>query len=351
MKYLYDCFHDSISAKINNNGGVLIGETTFHPVEILKSDDEAYENEYLNWRDTTWLPLQMSRLNTILKIDNNEMRFHDLNNALMENRLVPFIGSGMSAPSGLPVWSDFLYSLGCQSRINLDYLTILLSANRYEEAADKITSLMPRMLFDEQVEQKLRLLDSYLINGPINHLPELFQSIVITTNLDNLLELLYQSRGADFSHVIIGDEIRQSGNLSMSSNSFLLKLHGDCFSATNRVLTKADYDNAYNQNTLCMQELGKIFYDRQILFLGCSLEKDRILDFFEQIAKNNDNLLRHYCFLQHPGSNNDRIDREHFLTEHGIFPIWYNGDHNESIEALFVGMLQAIGKLEYVKIN
>jgi len=39
------------------------------------------------------------------------------------------------------------------------------------------------------------------------------------------------------------------------------------------------------------------------------------------------------------------VEREHFLTERNIFPIWYDGDHSTDVEALLVALMDDLGKL------
>jgi hypothetical protein len=63
------------------------------------------------------------------------------------------------------------------------------------------------------------------------------------------------------------------------------------------------------------------------------------------VASVDPGMPKHYAFLKIPGNADKLREREHFLTERDVFPIWYPGDHNESIQALFVGMLQHIGRL------
>ena len=47
---------------------------------------------------------------------------------------------------------------------------------------------------------------------------------------------------------------------------------------------------------------------------------------------------KHYAFLAKPRTDADRIGRENFLTERGIYPIWYELPHNEAIVALLDGL-------------
>jgi type I restriction enzyme, S subunit len=78
-----------------------------------------------------------------------------------------------------------------------------------------------------------------------------------------------------------------------------------------------------------------------LLFLGCSLGPDRTIQLVAEIAKSDKNMPKHYALLALPDTDDVRVDRENFLTERGIYPIWYDGGHDESITALLAGLLDA----------
>ena len=47
---------------------------------------------------------------------------------------------------------------------------------------------------------------------------------------------------------------------------------------------------------------------------------------------------KHFALLPLPVSDPARVGRN-FLTERGIYPIWYDAPHDESIRALLAGLL------------
>ncbi len=47
---------------------------------------------------------------------------------------------------------------------------------------------------------------------------------------------------------------------------------------------------------------------------------------------------RHYAFLREPDNDVERIDRENFLAQENIFPLWYDSPHDEAIMALLDGL-------------
>jgi hypothetical protein len=64
----------------------------------------------------------------------------------------------------------------------------------------------------------------------------------------------------------------------------------------------------------------------------------------KEVADADKNMPRHYAFLQRPKASKI-VEREHFLTERNIFPIWYDGDHSTDVEALLVGLMEDLNKL------
>lgn len=345
MEFLRSMFEEQIELQKDEDGNAVIGETVFSPVAILKADADAYEDEFTRWKNERWLPDQNDLLKQILSIHANRNRFTDLCLTLKNSQLIPLVGSGMSVPTGLQSWSGFLRSIRQHSSITEMELEELLSASAYEEAADLLVSAMPSRLFDERIEHDLRIENPYKICGAIMFLPELFDKLILTTNLDDLLERMYELRGRRFSHVLSGRTIGEYRRVKATSERLLLKFHGDCRSRDGRVLGKTEYNGAYVIGSPVREELTTIYRTHSILCVGCSLNPDRTIGLLAEAAKIDPGMPKHYAFLRHPNDAEALQKREHFLTDRDIFPIWYSGDHNESIQALFVGMMQYLRRL------
>lgn len=125
----------------------------------------------------------------------------------------------------------------------------------------------------------------------------------------------------------------------------LLKLHGDCKSREGRILSVAEYEESYAPGAPIFEELSGIYRNQSILCLGCSMNGDRTVTLLGKIAEMDEGIPKHYAFLKHPDDEAILLEREHFLTECDIFPIWYNGDHDESLTALLVGLARHKGAI------
>jgi hypothetical protein len=345
MDFLKSAFEEQLELRTTKDGNVVIGGTPFTAVAILKADPDAYIEEFRAWLNDVWLPRQFAALEEILRIHGNRKRFADLCATLKNGELIPLVGSGMSMPTGLPGWASFLRAIRHHSSMLENELEELLSQWAYEEAVEQLAAAMPGRLFDERIEHDLRIENPGEICGAVMFLPELFDKLVLTTNLDDLLETMFEVRGRRFSHVLHGRTIGEYRKVKANSERVLLKFHGDCRASGGRVLGKAEYDEAYANGSPVREELTTIYRIHSLLCMGCSLNPDRTVGLLAEVAKIDSAMPKHYAFLQHPKKPDILLEREHFLTERDIFPIWYGGDHDESIQALFVGMLQYMGKL------
>jgi SIR2-like protein len=340
-------FEEQIKFRLQNGtpleGSVFIGETEFLPVETLQEDEDGYQSEFNAWLGEVWVPEQEDRRNQILKLHANAKRYADLCDAVARRQVVPLVGSGMSAPSGLPTWSDLLRKIRAFTKIDPMMLEDLLVASAFEEAADLIASATNPNLLNERVEHELRVDDPVVIDGAVRLLPATFPDLVITTNLDDVLEQHYRRCGVEFNEVLPGKDISRYRGMKTPAQRFLLKLHGDCRRAETRVLRRGEYEAAYAPGSVVREELALLYRTNHLLFLGCSLGPDRTVRLIAEVATSDKSMPKHFALLPLPGSDPARVERENFLSERGIYPIWYDGPHDESICALLAGMLDVAG--------
>ena len=244
----------------------------------------------------------------------------------------------MSVRSGLPTWAEFLRKARGFTKCSSSALEKLIEASAFEEAADLLADNTNPRLLAERVEHDLRIDDYSVINGAVCLLPGLFLNLVITTNLDCVLERLYELCNAPFGYILSGKDIAAYRRIKDPKGQFLLKLHGDCERQESRVLLSSEYWEAYSPNSPVREELTLLYQQHSLLFLGCSLGPDRTVSLIKHVAERDVNMPRHYAFLSIPENDADRITREDFLTRRGIFPIWYDFPHDEAITALLDGL-------------
>lgn len=349
MKAVYALFEEALTASINADGDIEFpfGETALTPVAVLKTDSTAYQDEFRAWLNDVWLEDHRRRLERLLKLYGNYRRFHSLVEAFRSECVIPAVGSGMSKSSGFPLWQEFIHQLRSFTAVSEPEIDSMLIAGRYEEAVDRIAAEAGRHLFDERIEQSLRVIDPASITGPVRLLPALFPKIALSTNLDDVLETAYAAVDQRFDEVLIGPRIEQYRRLTTSSKRVLLKIHGDCHQTEGRVLGVAEYDATYASNAPTRESLALICRSRVLLWMGCSLGADRTVALMKEVVAGDASTPRHYAFLPLPKDDSLRVAREKSLAERKIFPIWYDDQEDDdiSIQSLLVGLLDRSGKL------
>lgn len=350
MKAVYALFEEALTASINADGNIEFpfGGTPFTPVAVLQSDSKAYQIEFHGWLNDVWLEDHRRRLERLLKLHGNNGRFHSLLEAFRSEYVIPAVGSGMSRSSGFPLWRDFIHQLRSFTSVSKSDIDRMLAAGQYEEAVDRIAAEAGRHLFDERIEQSLRVVDPTSISGPVRLLPALFPKLALSTNLDDVLEIAYAAAEQRFDEVLVGPRVGQYPRLATSNKRVLLKIHGDCHQTEGRVLGVAEYETAYAANAPTRESLASICRSRVLLWMGCSLGVDRTVALMREVVSGDASTPRHYAFLPLPKDDSLRVGRERCLAERKIFPIWYDNEEDDdvSILSLLVGLLDRSGKLD-----
>lgn len=323
--------------ELNAEGVIDIRGIEFARDQVLFTlDKDAYNDIFNEWlNDYKLRKLEQGR--NILKLHSNQSRFHKLKSIFEQNQIIPFIGAGLSLPTGLPLWRDFLVKVQNESSINQEVFSSLLDKREFEEAAQLLDEHCATHLQEQLDNEYGKYLKPEEIEGVICRLPEFFpNSSIVTTNYDSLLKIIYESNNKSFAHYLIGLNAMEFSRLLSSDQRVLLQLHGTHTTKAKRILTVDEYNRHYNENNTISNCIYQLF-SRSILFLGCSLSVDRTIKTLQEIVseKGSDNLARHYAFLSlDKMSDADRIKRQEELAKANIFPIWYDDDHDECIEAL-----------------
>ena len=348
MKCLHRIFREALADESNCTfkDGVLniLGER-FTPNEIIelaaKEDgtNRVFDNLFENWL-SDWKTQQCGEADNILEEFEQQERFQRLVETHKNGLLVPFVGAGLSIPSGYPSWTAFLHKVRKETTVSEDDLNELLTAGQYEEAAQRLADAL-RAGFNEALENCFAV--THNISGAVGLLPYLFTGPVITTNFDTVLERAYNDAGNAFTLTLSGADSKRYRITSREHPHLLLKLHGQADDCRGRVLTVREYDTHYADD-MTLTNTVKLLYDRNnFLFIGCSLGVDRLLISCKaHVAEiGHDNLPKHYAFLPAPERHEERIARKAQLADYHIYPIWYSGDHDASITALLIKLHEA----------
>ncbi|HHB1579572.1 TPA: SIR2 family protein [Vibrio parahaemolyticus] len=340
IDYLRTQFND----ELNSDGDVVeIAGSEFERCEILNGlEPDTYELAFNEWLAEKRERL-LEKADEILGMYDNQGRFDQLVRVHKAGNLVPFVGAGISIPSGYPSWTAFLYKCCEESGIAESELNQLLSDGLYEEAAQLLHDDMTSPVFNELLDTTFDVERD--IEGAIHYLPYLFNDKhVLTTNFDTVLERVYESKekAFDAGSVKSGRSLVEVARTLQTKPRSLIKIHGTCNQVTDRVLLHSEYVTAYQNSGDVSNFFERVIFRDALLFLGASLSSDRTIKKMEELVteKGHDSLPRHYAFLELKDGEN-RIERKRMLARANIFPIWYaEGEHDESIEALLYKLMK-----------
>lgn len=181
---------------------------------------------------------------------------------LQENKLVIFVGAGVSMNCGLPSWNGLIDEFSTYLGINKG------NGNSY---TSEETLLIPQIFYDEFGKIKYYEILNKVFKKELSchkihdYLKELSPNYIITTNYDTLIEKKLNEGIKKY------DVITREKDLAYSQrDKMIIKMHGDL---TNRnvVLKKDDYDNYENNFPLITTFVKSLFTTNTILFIGYSL--------------------------------------------------------------------------------
>lgn len=337
MDFLIPAFHEELKDESRcyvEDGRVFIGGKYWTPEEILKliSEETHREifNEWIEERKENLIQIADDFLNEFDQID----RFNKLKQTYKNNAVIPFVGAGLSEPSGYPMWTPFLKTLQKHSGISENQILERFSKGEYEEAAQDLSdSLGPA--FNEELENAFGIKRD--LNGSVQFLPLIFNGPVITTNYDNVLKRVYEQQSKSFEETIPGYLATDIVKHLAAGDRVLIMLHGKAMTGSGRVLTMSEYNEHYVKGDVINTVISSVC-TKTLLFLGCSLSVDRTLTAMKNYAeqKGHANVARHYAFLPTPDTQELRNEKRKKLADSNIYPIWYSGgDHDQAIEAFF----------------
>lgn len=203
---------------------------------------------------------------------------NQLKRAMEQNKLIVFIGAGVSASAGLPLWKDIVcktlenpdISKGLDFKVALEkeILTPL-------EVLDKIKYQNRKTVYKTFEEETF----SESTNDIYIKLKEISKKF-ITTNYDQLLEKNTSIQKIDTTSAFNLQKIDEV-------DSFILKIHGCRTAIDNAVIFSSDYDDLYKSNRtlggLANFQLTKLISSHSCLFLGYSLSDHFLTDLFNSL--------------------------------------------------------------------
>ncbi len=181
--------------------------------------------------------------------------------AIDRNKLVVFVGAGVSMNSGLPSWSglikQFALSMDIDSNKDFnseDYLRIA----QYYYNQRGMKEYYDAIIKEFDVSLNPNLIHEYILRMLPHH--------IVTTNYDDLLEQAVEN------NILFYDTVCQDCDLPYTPNGrLLIKMHGD-LKLKNIVLKEDDYLMYSNNFRLIETFIKSLFANYTVLFIGYSLQ-------------------------------------------------------------------------------
>ena len=273
--------------------------------------------------------------------------------AVNEDRLVLFVGNGLSRLCGLPSWDELADNLlheyvSCNEKDeNYDYAFLEKVKNEKYDARRKMT--IARNLFRKKYGndtnfnkllcEKLSLDkisdNSEVVSNNIKKIREIVPKIsrkIITTNADKLLD-----ECVDKKHVFYKIEDFKNEMLSDKFNA-VMHIHGSINDYKTLVFTADQYLKTYaNENF--RNVISNLFSEGKytILFIGYGMNELQLLDFLVNTGKPEDRLDRTFLLNGYYRNNDEIIEvDEDYYKEYGINLITFNLDKNKYCELIEV---------------
>lgn len=277
----------------------------------------------------------------------------DLVQAIRKQKLVIFVGAGVSISQGYPNWNDYVthlikywqsyllnienVSIGREKYLVFD--TISKSNLNNKRKVDLVNHSLKSILGEEEFKKnRLNFEKNYFEKlvpyQPSNEILEALvniDAIFVTSNYD--LEIEKHTQRLRNSVKSINDlqefVINNDSKLEWGD---ILHIHGTPHCDPNFfVSSSADYSKTYHKGKHNFEQLKKWFSTKNltVLFVGVSLEEDEILSL---LAPKN----KHYALMKADKTNDPKIDKEYrnlystfFKNENHTSIIWYGSSFDD----------------------
>lgn len=196
------------------------------------------------------------------------------------DRLIIFVGAGVSANSGLPSWSQLIkdiaqkieYKGACDKCEHI--CNVPDRCNKRQYTSEEYLKI-PELFYQKDVSEnhsdyydfiKKELSSDAKTNQIDKEILNILPHHIITTNYDNLLETADSPNSRLYSVVCEDKDL-----LSNANARYILKMHGDLMKEKTIVLKESDYINYEQTHILISTFIRSLLINYTFLFVGYSL--------------------------------------------------------------------------------
>jgi hypothetical protein len=215
---------------------------------------------------------EYARLERVRIMNINEM-LRDIREASLQDRLVIFIGAGVSRNSGFKLWQEIVKEMDA----NISYS----SSDRCEKYTSDELLKIPQFVYDQDQDhsQYFNMLEAEYgkkIDEPniiIDTLLQLKPKHIITTNFDNLIEFSLDK--SDLVDAPIDGKLdrytriyKDADMINAKRSRLFIKMHGDCVNKDQLVLKERDYLQYSSSHSFIETFIKTLFINHIFLFVG-----------------------------------------------------------------------------------
>ncbi len=248
---------------------------------------------------------------------------NNLREAYKKDKIVPFVGAGLSIPFSIPSWGDLIqsicdtYSTGKLKTLLPDAVAWHLEEFDYWGAIEEIKKYA--YLTDQDLQKHIVQLikeRKQILTDDSSHnysdLSKLNCKLFLTTNYENLL---YEYIQCENIPILLKDLDFSSQDLY--DNTRICHLHGFTSNPGSIIISKSSYDSLYT-NEKYGDILKAITSNKHLLFLGFSFDDKFVSNLIKDYKKHLQGV--HYILLNNPSKERIRELREDF----GLITIPYD---------------------------
>lgn len=331
----YDAFKE-FNESLDNDGPVRIGGLDLTRSKVLFwCDRDGYYADQKEWLNDS-LQQKHEQCFYLLNVHRLETPFRDLLAAVERERIVPFVGAGMSKPMGMPLWGEALKELlGRLPGADTVKINSLIDSGKYVTAAQALVE-HDAVQVTNFIRTRYRIQEIKLA-GPMVLLPSIAKGCIITTNFDDAIEQVYRRNGVEFHAYMHGTQEHNFFPRLVRGDRCLLKLHGDADNEATHILSQVQYATGYGNpfdfHNPLPKALRQVFVSQSLLFLGCSLDQDWTLELFKQAKRADEYAIpNHYAILPAPEDPQIKQQKETQLLTLNIQTLWYPAGQHEFVE-------------------
>lgn len=277
--------------------------------------------------------------------------------ALQNEKLVIFVGAGVSKNSGVPTWGDivrkYASALGYTQCISCLFKSLNCQNtchHQYRFSTDEYIKI-PQYFYSQDTSYQHHdyyqiLKESFQESFQPNILDDLIVSLnaehIITTNYDHLLD--------HYHYEVIQSD---ADLLKAKSNHYLIKMHGDIDDIENIVFKEDDYLRFSHTHSLIELYIKSLLIDHTFLFVGYSLNDYNLkmflswIDYLGHEKKVKESMHKNYLIT------NDILPHQDYLMSYyqqkNIEVINLNNlDDKLMEESLHIPLKDEIGQKTYI---